>query len=309
MNNALDSLPDMATFARVVETGSFSSAARQLGLTPSAVSRQVARLEALLRVRLLERTTRKLRLTDAGQAAYNRCQAMVAAAREVMALSDSHTEAPRGLVRVSMPKAVCRLVVHPLMLGFLKRYPDVDVQLVVTDRAVDLFEEAIDIAIRITDSPPLGLAGRPLMRIRHLACASPAYLAAHGMPQHPRDLAQHSCLYLGEDVRDRHWRFHRAGENVQVTVQGRYVANHSEIRLEGALNDLGIASLPEFTAREALASGALVEVLPDWEHQTDYAGMAWLLYPPNRYLASKLRVWIDYVVEHLSPPALAPNSV
>lgn len=307
MNNALDSLPDMAAFARVVEAGSFSSAARQLGVTPSAVSRQVARLEAVLRVRLLERTTRKLRLTDAGQAAYTRCQAMVAAAREVMALSDSHTEAPRGLVRVSMPKAVCRLVVHPLMLGFLQRYPDVDVQLVVTDRAVDLFEEAIDIAIRITDSPPLGLAGRPLMRIRHLACASPTYLAAHGMPQHPRDLAQHSCLYLGEDARDRHWRFHRAGENVQVTVQGRYVANHSEIRLEGALNHLGIASLPEFTAREALVDGSLIEVLPDWEHQTDYAGMAWLLYPPNRYLASKLRVWIDYVVEHLSPSSQAPN--
>ncbi|QDL54808.1 LysR family transcriptional regulator [Rhodoferax aquaticus] len=301
INTALDSLPDMAAFARVVDAGSFSAAARQLGVTPSAVSRQVARLEDLLRVRLLERTTRKLRLTDAGQAAYTRCQAMVSAAREVLALSDTHTEVPKGLVRVSMPKAVCRLVVHPLMLGFLQRYPEVDVQLVVTDRAVDLFEESLDLAIRITDTPPLGLAGRPLMRIRHLACASPQYLAQRGTPQHPRDLAQHSCLYLGEDARDRHWRFQRAGERVQVSVQGRYIANHSEIRLEGALNHLGIASLPEFTARQALASGELVTVLDDWEHQTDYAGMAWILYPPNRYLSSKVRVWIDYIAEHLAP--------
>ena len=157
----------MAAFARVVDAGSFSGAARQLGLTPSAVSRQVARLEGVLRVRLLERTTRKLRLTEAGSAAFTRCQALVAAAREVMALSDSQSATPRGLVRVSMPKAFGRQVVHPLMPSFLARYPEVDVQLIITDRTVDLFEESVDLAIRITDAPPPGLAGRPLTTIRH----------------------------------------------------------------------------------------------------------------------------------------------
>ena len=299
INNPLDSLPDMAVFARVVDAGSFSGAARQLGTTPSAVSRQVARLEAVLRVRLLERTTRKLRLTDAGAAAYTRCQAMVSAAREVLALSDTNTATPRGLVRVSMPKAFGRLVVHPMMASFLQKYPEVDVQLVITDRTVDLFEEAIDLAIRITDAPAPGLAGRPLQRIRHLACASPRYLATHGTPRHPQDLAQHSCLSLGEDERDRHWRFQRGADTLSVKVRGRYVANHSEVRLEGALHALGIASLPEFTARASLATGELVTVLEDWEHLTDYSGMAWLLYPPNRFLASKLRVWIDHVVAGL----------
>lgn len=302
INNPLDSLPDMAVFARVVDAGSFSAAARQLGITPSAVSRQVARLEGVLRVRLLERTTRKLRLTEAGTAAYTGCQAMVAAAREVLALSDTQTATARGLVRISMPKAFGRLVVHPLMASFLQQYPEVDVQLVITDRTVDLFEESIDLAIRITDAPPPGLAGRPLMRIRHLACASPQYLSAHGRPAHPRDLAGHSCLYLGEDERDRHWRFRRAGDEATVRVSGRYVANHSEVRLEGALSHLGIASLPEFTARAALAAGELVTVLEDWEHATDYAGMAWLLYPPNRFLPAKLRVWIDHLVGGLLPP-------
>ena len=194
INNPLDCLPDMAVFARVVDAGSFSAAARQLGVTPSAVSRQVARLEDVLRVRLLERTTRKLRLTEAGTAAYSRCQAMVAAAREVLALSDTNTATPRGLLRVSMPKAFGRQVVHPLMPAFLRQYPEVDVQLVITDRTVDLFEESIDLAIRITDAPPPGLAGRPLMRIPHFVCASPAYLAERGQPGHPRELAQPSCL-------------------------------------------------------------------------------------------------------------------
>ena len=148
INQPLDSLPDMAVFARVVDAGSFSEAARQLGITPSAVSRQVARLEGTLRVRLLERTTRKLKLTDAGAAAYSRCQAMVAAAREVWALSDTHSAAPSGLVRMSMPKAVGRQLVHPLVLPFLQKYPEVDVQLLITDRTVDLFEEPIDLALR-----------------------------------------------------------------------------------------------------------------------------------------------------------------
>lgn len=299
INSPLENLPDMVVFARVVDAGSFSGAARQLGLTPSAVSRQVARLEGVLRVRLLERTTRKLRLTEAGSAAFTRCQALVAAAREVMALSDSQSATPRGLVRVSMPKAFGRQVVHPLMPSFLARYPEVDVQLIITDRTVDLFEESVDLAIRITDAPPPGLAGRPLTTIRHLVCASPQYLAAHGTPAHPRDLAQHSCLYLGEDERDRHWRFQRGAEEATVRVSGRYVANHSEVRLDGARQHLGIASLPEFTAREALAKADLVTVLDDWEHRTDYAGMAWLLYPPNRFLAAKLRVWIDFLVAAL----------
>lgn len=299
INHQLDCLPDMAVFARVVDAGSFSGAARQLGLTPSAVSRQVARLETVLRVRLLERTTRKLRLTEAGTAAYIRCQTMLAAAREVLALSDTDSAVPRGLVRISMPKAVGRQIVHPLMAGFLLQYPEVNVQLIITDRTVDLFEEAIDLAIRITDAPPPGLAGRPLMRIRHLVCASPRYLSERGVPLHPRDLRQHSCLYLGEDERDRHWRFRHAGEQLEVRVSGRYVVNHSEVRLDGALAHLGIASLPEFCARAALASGELVSVLPSWEHVTQYAGTAWLLYPPNRFLAAKLRVWIDYLVAGL----------
>jgi DNA-binding transcriptional LysR family regulator len=118
-------------------------------------------------------------------------------------------------------------------------------------------------------------------------------------------LADHSCLYLGEDERDRHWRFRREGAEASVRVTGRYVSNHSEVRLEGALNDLGLASLPEFTALAHLEAGTLVTVLNDWEHVTAYSGTVWLLYPPNRFLATKLRVWIDHVVAGLAAPGPA----
>ena len=314
-NEALDNLPDMAVFARGGAGGRFSGAPRTLGLTPSAVSRQVARLEGVLRVRLLERTTRKLRLTDAGQAAYALCQPLESAARGVLALAGDHADvpgaAPRGLVRMSAPKAYGRQRIHPLVPAFLATHPQVDVQLVITDRTVDLFAEDIDLAVRITDAPPPGLAGRPLEVVEHVVCASPAYLARRGTPAHPRDLAQHDCIYLGEDERDRHWRFARPGrtaaaaDTTTVTVHGRYVANHSEVRCEAAMAHLGIATLPGFTARAALDSGALVQVLADWRHHTGYSGTAWLLYPPNRFLPPRLRAWIDHVAAALGTATAA----
>ncbi|UXY16119.1 LysR family transcriptional regulator [Chitiniphilus purpureus] len=291
----------MAVFVRVVDAGGFSAAARQLGMTPSAVSRQVARLEAELTIRLLERTTRKLRLSEPGAEVYRRAQEMVAAAREAMAAAGKFTEAPSGLIRISVPKAFGRLVLHPLIPAFLHRYPSIDVQLVVSDRYVDLIDDEVDLAIRITDQPAIGLAARPLMPVRHVLCASRQYLLTHGMPAHPRELAQHSCLYLGEHAGDNRWQFRRRGEQVQVMVHGRYVANHSEIRLEGVLQHLGIGCLPHFTADNALQRGEVVEVLPGWEFMGAYRGTAWVLYPPNRYLSAKLRVFIDYLADELAP--------
>lgn len=299
-NAVLDSLADMAIFARVVEAGSFSGAARGLGLTPSAVSRQVARLEGLLRVRLLERTTRKLRLTEAGQAAFARCQALEASAREVMQLADRHAAAPSGLVRMAVPKAYGRQRIHPLVAPFLAAHPQVDVQLVTTDRAVDLFAEDIDLAVRITDTPPPGLAGRPLEAVEHLVCASPAYLARRGTPAHPRDLAAHDCIPLGEGPGELRWRFARGAQQVAVAVRGRYRDNHSENRRDAALAGLGLASLPAFTAQAQIASGALVRVLAEWRHGTDYSGTAWLLYPPGRFLPARMRAWIDHLAEKLA---------
>ncbi|GAB2787511.1 LysR family transcriptional regulator [Halomonas shantousis] len=290
-------MPYMAVFVKVVECGSFSGAAERLGTTASAVSRQVASLEAALSVKLLERTTRKLRLSEAGVEAYVRCCHLVESCQAVMEVTSRFNSSPQGLVKLSVPKAFGRKLVGPHIPAFLRMYPDISVQLMLTDNPVDLISDDLDLMIKITDMPPLGLAARPLTNVCHVLCATEKYLSEHGIPLHPRDLAQHSCLYLGEIPSDNRWQFRHKGTNecVNVTVSGRFVTNHSEARLDGVLEDLGIGCLPVFTAEEALKKGRIVQVLPDWHYVTSYFGMAWILYQPNRYLSPKCRVLIDYL--------------
>ncbi|AXE33918.1 transcriptional regulator [Chromobacterium phragmitis] len=299
MNDYQALLQEMAAFVRVADSGSFSSAARQLGTTPSAVSKQISRLEKAMGVRLLERTTRKLRLSESGVEACRRCRQMVEAARSVMDVGGQFCSEPQGLLRVSVPKAVGHRVLHPHIPAFLERYPKLDVQLLLDDGHVDLIGGNIDLAIRITDRPPPGLAGRPLMLVDHVVCASPDYLARRGAPSHPRDLARHDCIYLGEDVNDNRWKFMRGDEATMVTVRGRYAANHSGVRLDAALKGIGVGSLPGFAAREALADGRLVQLLPDWTFLASYYGTAWMLYSPSRFPSPKLRVFIDHLLDCL----------
>lgn len=301
MSDASALLPGMAVFVRVVEAGSFSEAARQLGSTASAVSRQVARLEKQLSLRLMERTTRQLRLNEAGSEFYAHCRAMLDAADQALAIGERLMISPRGLVRLSVPKAYGRFVVSPLMPGFLRRYPDVDVQLQITDQTPNLIDDGFDLLVRVTDQPPPALAGKPLGPVRQLLCASPSYLQQHGTPQHPHELIRHSCLYLGETTGDNRWHFSHGNEREVVTVRGRYISNHSEARLEAALADIGITVLPDFTAAQALAEGRLRQLLPQWRYTGSYQGAAWLLWRQNPHLPPKQRVLIDYLSEALAP--------
>jgi len=294
-------LPGMAVFVRVVEAGSFSAAARQLGTTASAVSRQVARLEQELSLRLLERTTRRLRLNEAGSEFYTHCRTMLDAADQALAIGERLMTSPRGLVRLSVPKAYGKFVISPLMPGFLRRYPEVDVQLQISDQSPDLIEDGFDLLVKVTDQPPEGLAGKPLGPVRQLLCASPEYLTRYGMPQHPQDLIRHSCLHLGESAGDNRWHFSNDERQEVVTVRGRYICNHSEARLEAALADIGITVLPHFTAAQALAEGRLREVLPQWRYTGSYQGAAWLLWRQNLHLPPKQRALIDYLSETVTP--------
>ena len=300
INPSLSLLQEMAVFVRVVETGSFSEAARQLDLSPSAVSRAISRLEKALATRLMQRTTRKLRLSEAGEEVFKRCREMVDAARSVMEISGQHTQEPEGLIRVSVPKAVGRFVIHPHITDFLRLYPRVDVQMILEDRYVDLIDDNVDLTIRITDRPPPGLVGRQLLPIEHLLCATPHYVAEHGTPQHPHDLLEHSCIYLGETPSDARWKFKQGSKAVTVGVRGRYAANHAGVRLDAVLQHVGIGSLPYFTARHALEQGTIVQVLASWSFLASYHGGAWLLHAPTRYLPPKLRVFIDFLVERMA---------
>ena len=293
-------LPVMAVFVRVVEAGSFSAAARQLGMTASAVSRQVARLEQALSLRLLERTTRQLRLNEAGSECYAHCRAMLEAADQALAIGERLMSSPRGLVRLSVPKAYGKFVIGPLMPDFLRRYADVDVHMQISDQSPDLIEDGFDLLIQVTDQPPEGLAGKPLGPVRQVLCASPEYLHRHGTPQHPQELLRHSCLYLGEHTGDNRWHFSDGERQQTVTVRGRFVSNHSEVRLQATLADLGITVLPQFTAAQALAEGRLREILPQWRYTGSYQGAAWLLWRQNQHLPPKTRAVIDYLSETLA---------
>lgn len=183
------------------------------------------------------------------------------------------------------------------------------VQLIFSDRNVDPLVEDVDVVIRLTDSPPPGLAGRPLGSVRWVLCASPSYLDERGIPVRPRELAHHDCMYLGETPDDNRWQLRRADESQMVEVRGRYIANHAGARLEAAQLGLGIACLPDFAAADALAEGSVVQVLPDWRLDAGaYNGGVWLLYPPKRVLPPKVRVLIDYCAERLGETASRPEN-
>lgn len=302
LNQNIGLMPYMAVFVKVVECGSFSGAAERLGTTPSSISRQVASLEAALAVKLLERTTRKLRLSEAGVEAYVKCRQLIEACEAVIEVGSRFNSSPQGLVKLSAPKAFGKQLIVPHIPAFLALYPEIDVQLILTDNPVDLIMDGLDLMIKITDGPPLGLAARPLVDVRHVVCATVNYLGKYGFPKHPSELSQHSCLYLGEVAGDNRWQFRHKNtdESVNVTVTGRLSTNHSEARLEGVLAGLGIGCLPAFTAQESLEKQRIVQVLPEWHYVTSYYGMAWILYQPNKYLSQKCRVLIDYLVAKLT---------
>lgn len=295
-------LPEIATFVVVVECGSFSAAARKLGSTPSSVSRSVSRLEQALGVKLLYRTTRKLRLSDTGNEVYRSAAGMVESARQVLSLSGGAQHEPQGRVTLSVPKAIGHVVIHPLIPAFLARYPEIDICLRMEDRYMDLIDDGIDLALRITRSPSPGLYGKPLMAVEHIICATPQWLAEHGVPQHPHELRHHSCIGLGETPADARWKFRQQGKTIVVDTRGRYAANHTGVRLDAVKRHLGIGSLPRFTAREALARGEIVQVLPEWEFISSYTGDLWLLWASGRHMPGKMRALIDYLTEQLTGP-------
>lgn len=320
MNPTMMLLEEMVIFVKVVESGSFSEAARQLGISPSAVSRGVSRLEKGLSVQLLQRTTRKLRLNDCGEEIYKCCRSMVSSAKTVLGMSAKYTQEPEGAVRISATKAVGRFIIHPLIPEFLQLYPKVDVQLVLGDRNGDLIDGNLDLAVHVTDHPPPGLVGRCLLPIRQIICASPDYLVEHGIPRHPQDLERHSCIGEGEQFQGGRWQFKKGLEMLKVQVPSRYSVNHSEGRLDAVLRHVGITCLPVFTVREELVHRRVVRLLPDWEFSSvNNPGNAWLLYQQTHYLPPKVRAMIDFLVErvrndasllsidHKLPPRIDPD--
>ncbi len=283
----------MAIFAAVVEAGGFSAAAQKLGISTPVVSKRVSALEAELGARLLNRTTRRLSLTEPGMVFYQHCTRVVAEAQEAEAAVTYLHAAPRGLLRVTAPVTFGSHQVAAALPGFLERFPEIQVDMDVSDHPVDLAEAGYDVAIRITAQPPPSLAARRLTRTRRVACAAPAYWARHARPQVPADLAAHDCIVYVPNANFNQWFFVGPHGTEAVTVQGRLQVNNTEAMLEAAIGGLGVIMLTSFTVERAIAAGHLEPVLQAWASP---ATDVYALYLPNRYLPAKARAFIDYMV-------------
>ncbi|MBB4010962.1 LysR family transcriptional regulator [Niveibacterium umoris] len=287
----------MSVFTKVVELGSFAAAAEHLKLSTSAVSRLVAQLEALLDARLLHRTTRRLSLTDNGRAYYERCVQLLADIAEAEELAGSRDPTPRGTLRLTAPISFGISHLAPAIAAYLANHPGVRVDVSLSDRQVDLVEEGLDLAIRVGEVGSQTLVARPIGEARLMIAAAPAYLAAHGIPHTPADLAQHACLTYAYSSEGLNWVFLGAdGERIKVPVRGPAHANNGPMLAELAAQGLGLTGAPDFILQPLLDSGRLVEVLTDWRPKplTIYA-----VYPTRRHLSAAVRSFVSHLTEWL----------
>lgn len=294
-----DPLEGYATFAAVVECGGFSAAEQRLGLTKSAISKQVSRLEERLGARLLNRTTRRLALTEAGQAFYQHALRILAEADEAeLAVSQLHAS-PRGLLRVSVPMSFGIRHLGPVLCPFLERYPDLTLEAQYDDRLVDLVAEGFDVAVRITRLADSSMIARKIAPCRRVAVASPEYVARHGMPHHPAELARHETLLYTLQTTANTWTLiHRDGSLAEITLSGRLRVNNGDALRAAAVSGLGIIVTPTFIVGADLAAGRLVRVLPEWEAEPIHV---YAVYPPGRHLSVKVRAFVDFLVESFGP--------
>ena len=289
---------DMTAFVRAVELGGFSLAARDLGLTPSAVSKLVTRLEDRLGVRLLDRTTRRLALTPEGEAYFHRSQRIVADIAEAEDEVASFRGEPRGILRVNVGTAFGIHQLVPALPEFLSRHPEMRVELTLTDRVVDLIEEGADIAIRLGTLGDSSLVARKICELERVVCASPAYLRRHGTPGKPEDLHEHNCLSVDYAPSLRRWPFAIDGAVRHVEVNGNVSANNADALLELALLGAGVIRLSEVIVAEALRDGRLVPLLAGVHHSEPLPLHA--VYPQGRHRSPRIAAMVDFLVERFA---------
>ncbi|OOE66338.1 LysR family transcriptional regulator [Salinivibrio kushneri] len=279
-------------FLSVAEHGSFTQAANKLDTTVVSVSRRVAALEAYLGVKLFHRTTRKVSLTDEGELYYQRCRPLIAALVDAEQTITQAQSLPAGQIRVTAPVNFGEQYIAPLLAPFMVTYPQVAVDLHLTNRRVDMTDTGTDVAIRIGHLPDSSLKAKRLGSRQLTICASPDYLALNGRPDSPSALSRHSCLVGSNE----HWHYQSGGKVRTLTVSGQLRCNSGVALLNAAKHGLGLAQLPHYYVQSALVSGELEEVLTDY--RVDDEGI-WALYPSGRQLQPKIAAWLAYLAEHL----------
>lgn len=299
-NKLIPLLSEMAIFVNVVDSGSFSTTARKLGVSPSSVSRSITRLEHALEEKLLERTTRQMRLSATGQEVYSLCNDMLNSAKMAVSAAQADKSEISGILRVAAPKALSRQVLMPMVLDFIDAYPDVTLQLKVTDQYIDPISDEVDVIIHITDKPYQGLIAKLLADCRLVLCASPSYLKQNGHATHPNDLSQYNCLCLGETPKDRTWDFTSSDKKLSINVKGSFAVNHSEIRREAVLRGVGISLFPEFVVKNELDSGELIALLSDWHIGGNYQGQIMAQYAQSKFIPRQIKTFVAYLQQRFN---------
>lgn len=303
----MDKFTAMAVFAKVVEQGSFARAAERMDLSTSAVSRHVADLETHLNARLLNRTTRKLSLTESGQAFFERCIQLLSDLDEAESLATLATAEPRGTIKLTCSINFGIRYLAPAIGAFQQRYPEAHFAVSLSDRFVDLVDEGLDLAVRIGEAGDSNLIAKKIGEMRLVCCASPAYLKRHGKPKKPQDLANHNCLVYSYLSSKHHWVFEdKNGSLINVPIKGSVEANNGEMLLAIAAQGIGIVLEPDFSASAALNSGALVPILTAYQPRRTNI---YAVYPSRRHLSAKVRTFVDFLSERFraEPNCELPN--
>lgn len=294
----MDRIQAMQVFARVVETGSFTRAAESLNLPKGSVTKLVQQLEARLKVRLLNRTTRQVTVTADGAAYYERTSRVLNDLEDIEASMGNAQANPSGRLRVDVGTSVARLIVIPALPAFYRRYPDIQVDLGVTDRPVDLISDNVDCVIRGGELVEQSLVARRVGNMRLVTVAAPSYLREHGTPQHPSELefdGHRTVNYFSTRTgRPYPHVFERDGEKLELSGRYRLAVNEANAHTAAVLAGLGVSQVALFGAAPHLRSGELVQVLPEW---TRPAIPLHIVYPPNRHLSAKVRAFVEWVVE------------
>jgi DNA-binding transcriptional LysR family regulator len=290
-------LNEIVVFAKVVETGSFVGASRELDMPKSTVSRKVSELEERLGARLLQRTTRKLSLTDVGRAFHRHASRVVAEAEEAELVVSRMQEVPRGLLRVTVPLSFGHYA--PMAASFLKRYPEVELEMVCTDRVVDLIQDGFDIAIRAGQLADSSLVARSLGALESYLVASPSFLKKNGRPTDPSELERVDCIVFGAGADRASWKLSRKGKTLSVKVRARFTVNDFDFLGEAVLGGLGVAMIPVDRCIDQLRTKRLERLLTEWSPPKIPLHA---VYPSTRHLSPKVKAFVDHLREQLSPP-------
>ncbi|QVQ26190.1 LysR family transcriptional regulator [Achromobacter deleyi] len=296
----MDHLTALKVFRKVVEQGGFAAASRQLGLSPAAVSKNIAELEAHVAARLLNRTTRRMSLTEAGSRYYEQVARILDDLDEAEQSLGPMQQAPSGTLRVSAPMSLSLVRLSAAIPRFLERYPLVSLDLNLEDRRIDIVKEGFDLAIRGSDRlEDSSLVARKLMTLDHVLCGAPAYFQRHGVPDTPQALRGMECVQFTLSGHAAEWTFQRAGQTQRVPVRGRYKVSSSLAVRDALRAGFGVSLVPRVYVQGDLDSGALQAALQDWSPDQTFV---YAVYPSRRHMVAKVRAFVDFLLEELDAP-------